>query len=169
MINSVQHYLTFINLARYCHQHYLLRFHRIRIHSNIHFCISVQLSLNSAFLPLEDTLIKERAGTLQLKISSNALIKWRFLINSVQSTFNINWLAILLVCFYPTLLCNRILQRYPYCLPSYKPFQIWYANGLPGNGSIGYKVFYKWYSVRGLNSRHSRCKRDALPAELTEH
>ena len=34
--------IILFNLARYCHQHYLLRFHRIRIHANIHFCISVR-------------------------------------------------------------------------------------------------------------------------------
>ena len=65
-------FMTFINLARYCHQHYLLRFHRIRIHSNIHFCISVQFCLKSHVLPLDDPEIRrlgEESNLTQLRIA----------------------------------------------------------------------------------------------------
>ena len=30
-------------------------------------------------------------------------------------------------------------------------------------------VFFNWWELRGSNSRPSRCKRDALPAELNSH
>lgn len=65
-------FMIFINLARYCHQRYLLRFHRIRIHSNIHFCISVQFYLKSHVLPLDDPEIRrleEESNLTQLRIT----------------------------------------------------------------------------------------------------
>lgn len=58
-------FMIFINLARYYHQHNLLRFHRIRIHANIHFCISVQFYLKSHVLPLDDPEIMTIGGGVE--------------------------------------------------------------------------------------------------------